>query len=296
MREVAINTDIQGEFFTAEDMHAELAKLKEAGFTHIHWCNDWNGDYLYAEAEMEQIRDWICEFGFGVKALHATKGSNQRDCTRITASYRKDYTSANEYSRRAGVDLIKNRVDLAEKIGVTELVLHMYLPFNSFIEEPQTKDIFYRQVFLSLDELLPYCMEKNVRICIENLYEAPAALQEEQFEKLFARYPKEFLGMCLDFGHAHMVWKDGGLTLLEKFGDRIFAVHMHDNDSKGDSHAIPYDGTICWEKVLPALKKSAYELPLLLELSDPGEGESFLKRSREMGEKITKLLEEMEEI
>lgn len=56
--------------------------------------------------------------------------------------YRKDYTSTIEYNRVAGVELIKNRVELAHILGTTEIVLHMYLPYLDFEEKPETKEIF----------------------------------------------------------------------------------------------------------------------------------------------------------
>ena len=43
--------------------------------------------------------------------------------------YRKDYTSDLEPNRIAGVELIKNRVELTHVLGGNEIVLHMYLPY-----------------------------------------------------------------------------------------------------------------------------------------------------------------------
>lgn len=44
-----------------EEIKNKLREIAEAGFTHIHWCFDWDGDYLYARSEMEQIRSWMDE-------------------------------------------------------------------------------------------------------------------------------------------------------------------------------------------------------------------------------------------
>ena len=35
-----------------EDRETCLREIAEAGFSHIHWCFEWTGDYIYSKAEM----------------------------------------------------------------------------------------------------------------------------------------------------------------------------------------------------------------------------------------------------
>lgn len=287
--DLAMTTDFRGEFSKIEDIESCLREIAEAGFSHIHWCFEWTGDYYYSKAEMYQIREWMEKYGLKAKSLHASNGSNFGWCD---GHYRKDYTSDTEFNRIAGRELIENRVELAQIIGATEIVLHMYLPFLDFQNEPETKEVFYRQAFRSLDELEPFCKERNVRICIENLFEAPGELQLEQFDLLFARYPKEFLGFCLDTGHANLVWGDSFIEVLtERYKDRLFSIHMHDNKGWGDepgcgdAHRLPGEGNIDWKRLMGVLRTSAYELPWTLEVKKPAEEDTaaYLKRAKETG-------------
>ena len=287
--DLAMTTDFRGEFSKIEDIESCLREIAEAGISHVHWCFEWTGDYIYSKAEMYQIREWMEKYGLKAKSLHASNGSNFGWCD---GHYRKDYTSDTEFNRIAGRELIENRVELAQIIGATEIVLHMYLPFLDFQNEPETKEVFYRQAFRSLDELEPFCKERNVRICIENLFEAPGELQLEQFDLLFARYPKEFLGFCLDTGHANLVWGDSFIEVLtERYKDRLFSIHMHDNKGWGDepgcgdAHRLPGEGTIDWKRLMGVLRTSAYELPWTLEVKKPAEEDTaaYLKRAKETG-------------
>ena len=59
--ELGISTDFANEPWELEEIKNKLREIAEAGFTHIHWCFDWDGDYLYARSEMEQIRSWMDE-------------------------------------------------------------------------------------------------------------------------------------------------------------------------------------------------------------------------------------------
>ncbi len=281
--ELALNTDFAGEGTQLEQIRGTLEGIARAGFTHIHWCHEWDGEYMYSAYEMRQIREWMDEYGLRSKALHATKGG-ARDVNVRERHYRKDYTSNWEYNRKAGVELIQNRVDLAAALGAGEIVLHLYVPYLTIRQKPEAKEDFYTCVFQSLDELMPYCLEKKVRICIENLFDMPGEYMLEAWDRLFDRYRREFLGLCYDTGHANMVWREQAPEILERYGDRLYAVHIHDNNGAMDSHWIPGEGSICWEKVMGVIARSAYEGPLLLELScHDRDAERYLKRAYEAG-------------
>ncbi|MDO4291638.1 MAG: sugar phosphate isomerase/epimerase family protein [Eubacteriales bacterium] len=290
--ELGINTDFQGEFDQNEQMEEKLAQIAAAGFTHIHWCWEWDGDYQYARAEMEQIRGWMDRYGLKAKSLHASKGSRRAVKTYGEVHYRKDYTSDSEPNRIAGVELIKNRVELSHVLGGSEIVLHMYLPYQSFEQDPETKERFYAQTFKSLDELQPFCREQKVRICIENLFEAPAELQIEQFDRLFERYPADFLGLCLDTGHANLVGgNEFAQKLASRYSDRLYSLHLNDNrgwgkePGCGDAHQLPGECALDWAPLMSILKKSAYEQPFVMEVMKPGpeDTEHYLKRAYEAG-------------
>lgn len=72
------------------------------------------------------------------------------------------------------------------------------------------------------------------------------------------------VGICFDSGHYHVHFDDD--LDFSKFKNRIFAVHLHDNDKSGDLHLIPFDGTLNWESVVKNLKDSNYNGPITMEL------------------------------
>lgn len=287
--ELAIATDYSGESSRTEDLEHILKMVSQAGFTHIHWCHEWDGDYTYSTYEMQQIREWMDKYNLKAKSLHATIGTD-RDVFTLCGNYRRDFTADCEYNRKAGVELIKNRVDLASVMGTSEIVLHLYVPYKTLEKEPERKAKFYENVKKSMDELQPYCLEKGVRICMENLFDMPMEYMEEQWDWFLANYPKEFLGFCLDSGHANMLWDADMIRIIRKYGERIYSVHLHDNPGNADSHDIPGMGNINWEETMAALAASAYELPLTMELSCHMDSEeAFLKEAYKKGAWITEL-------
>ncbi len=306
MTEIGFASDFGGQGTRLCDVKTTLEKIAKAGFTHVHWCHEWDGDYYYSRAEMELIKSWFDEYALKAKSLHASKGSRIRTAIRKDTESRKDFTSANEYSRRAGVELIKNRLDLAQVLGATEIVLHMYVPYMTFQEEPESEEIFYRQAFQSLDELEPYARERRIRICLETMLEAPAELQYEEFDRLFERYDKDYLGICWDTGHTHIILNERQAEFGRRYQDRIFSVHLNDNlggpridlrdheDMAGscDLHWIPGEGTVDWEETAEVLAASSYDLPIVMELNGYDNQDEFLRRSYEAGIRLTEMITE----
>lgn len=302
MVELGFATDFIGQSTKTDEIRETLRQIKEAGFTHIHWCHEWDGEYMYSVYEMQQIKEWFVELGLKAKSLHASKGSRLKTAIRKEFNNRKDYTSFDEYNRLAGVELIQNRLDLAYLLGAKEIVLHMYVPYMTFREEPGTEERFYQQAFKSFDELKPYAQERGIRICLECMPEAPAAEQYKQFDRMFERYDRDYMGICLDTGHAHIILNEHTADFARRYQDRIFSVHINDNlggprvsiDGREemtwccDLHWIPGEGNIDWNEIADVLAASSYELPLVMELTGYDKDvREYLTRSHAAGVRLT---------
>lgn len=300
----SINTDYLNDKHDWFEIERQIRNIAEAGFTHVQWIHDWYGEYLYSPSEMLQARDVLREYNLTAHTLHGSEGGErgfydqgrwipmpQIRCTTI----RKDYTSTNRYLRLAGVDLIKNRIDLCSRIGADTLVLHMQLPYGMFRENPRDKADYYAAVYRSFDELEEYAKASGVRIAQENLFFTPNEEEDEKFDRLFNRYPDDYMGLCYDSGHATLSCLDNYYYYLEKYKDRLFAVHLQDTDSidaallerirsvldrartEGvgavppewmgsmdsllglDSHRTPFTGVVDWDRVA----RGVAEAPLL---------------------------------
>ncbi len=307
---VAYATDFAGECLSAEGLYDTLRRIAKAGFSHIHWCHEWNGDYTYSIYEMRQIKSWMEELGLKCKGLHATEGCRRTEGSpnpyhyRYRYQNRRDYTSENEYNRRAGAELIRNRMEMAYVLETDAIVLHMLLPYKSFEQDSSFKERYYQQVYKSLDELETYSRETGVRICVENMDGTPNIHQIDQFDRLFSRYKPEFLGFCFDTGHG-MITGDDSLELVRRYQQRLYMMHVNDNhgakselsfevleEMNGcDEHLNPFRGKVNWEEYAKLVAGSPYELPIVMEVSKrDADEEEFLRESMETGRKITDMI------
>jgi sugar phosphate isomerase/epimerase len=306
---LAISSDYNGESKNTGVIKKTLTGIAEAGFSHVHWCHEWSGDYSYSIYEMLQIKEWFRELGLKARGIHATDGVKRKGPAMYrypwTEQNTRSYASENEYNRLAGVELIKNRVDLACELETREVALHLQLPYKLFEEDPEFKAGYYARVCRSFDELEPYCKTRHIRICLENLMGTPWEHQYYAFELLFGRYDRDFLGLCFDTGHANVVCPDS-LEPARLYADRLFIAHLHDNHglrspacwedgvsmSACDEHLMPFEGTFNWEAFAGILGVSSHEAPYLLEIHmKAGDEAEYLSRAAKVGRDLAALVE-----
>ena len=212
-----------------------LRAIAAAGFSHLHWSHQWYTDFLYAAPEIAQIQHWLKTYNLQVLDIHASAGQEKR------------WDSSEEYRRLSGVELVRNRLELAAQLGANAIVLHAQ------------RDMPIDQQRRSLAELEPYAHLLGVRIALENLYEG----NQDNLAKLFGEFSPEFLGFCYDCGHGNML--ADGLDNLETWKDRLAVLHVHDNDGSQDQHKLPFTGTVDWDRFIQILDRSAYDGPINLE-------------------------------
>ena len=124
-------------------------------------------------------------------------------------------------------------------------------------------------------ELLPFAKEHNVRIATENMWNwdeeknqasFAACATPESFNTHLDAVNDEYLTACLDIGHAEMKGTNtSAVEMIRTLGNRLSALHIHDNDRWHDSHQIPFSMDIDFNEVVAALKEINYKGYFTLE-------------------------------
>lgn len=124
-------------------------------------------------------------------------------------------------------------------------------------------------------ELLPFAKDCGVKIATENMYNWDAENRKAIFaacgtvesfcDHLSAVNDDDFVA-CLDIGHAEMMGIEGNaVRMVRGLGQKLQALHIHDNDLRFDSHQIPFSMKIEYEPILLALKEIGYNGYFTLE-------------------------------
>lgn len=246
-----------------------LQRIAEAGFSHVHWCHQWNTDFLYSESEIARIKDWLNDFDLQLLDLHASHGQE------------KHWLAAEPYRREAGIELVRNRIAMTAALSGRVIILHASPEPDAETE----REAYWSRLMASLDALRDTARELGVRIAIENGH-------FDTIEKILSDYEPGFIGLCYDSGHGNI--RRNELNRLDALKDRLISVHLHDNDGTGDQHNLLFSGTIDWATLAGILAQSGYEGCASMELSMPSSGiedePTFLAKAFETGSRFSAMV------
>ena len=182
------------------------------------------------------------------------------------------------------------QVDLCRQLGLSIEFCHLgYSGINNLWTEGVDGDNLVTKYIRNLQE----CKDNNINLVIMHLcskYVAPppsligikrlkAIVQKAEeleikiafentklwgyLEYVFDNIKSENIGVCLDSGHLHCHFDNK--YSWDRFKNKIFALHLHDNDKSKDQHLLPFDGTIDWKDLCSKIKLANYTGPLTLE-------------------------------
>jgi sugar phosphate isomerase/epimerase len=105
--------------------------------------------------------------------------------------------------------------------------------------------------------------QAGVNVAIENIFDREKI---NCAAWLLTEISSSHFGLCFDAGHYNLFACD----FLARFGHRLMSLHLHDNDTSGDQHRLPFDGTADWPALMHAIAATGYAGPTTLEVdADP---------------------------
>lgn len=164
-------------------------------------------------------------------------------------------------------------IKLAKKYGFNSVVIHLY-------GEPS--EIGLKRI----KKVLKYCAKVNIPLAIENIR------NNTLLDYVFANIKSESLKFCYDIGHNNVFTPNE--DLLDKYGDKLYCLHLHDNMGEKDDHTLNKYGSIDWNKFANKLKELKFNGNLDYEiLMNYRKNETYndvLKQVFNQAKKLEKLL------
>lgn len=212
-------------------MEERFAHIKASGFDSIllWWGND--------EAESRKERVLLAKkYKLYIENVHAA--TNNLNAIWLNG----------DDGNRTIFELIKEIEDCS-LYSVKTIVLHLTKGSNP----PPVSKIGIERIerLITLAEKHSVCLAfENVRLPQHTRY-------------ILDKYHSPFVGLCYDSGHENYWSPD--INWLDLYSDRIFAIHLHDNNGDMDSHLIPFDGSIDWSEKAKAIAASSYNGTVTVE-------------------------------
>jgi L-ribulose-5-phosphate 3-epimerase len=210
-------------FFTEISMKDRLRLMKEAGFTSFMMSIDRNHEKF--TDKLENIVTYCKELGLEIGSAHAPY---------------KD-PDVNEFWKegKAGDEIEKiyfESLEFAKEHGIKTVVYHLHFENDYQLSKTGIE---------RLERMTAFAEKHNINIAVENLY------SYDEIDYIFSHIKSPNLGFCYDTGHENFLTPNSDIVF--KYGNRLKALHLNDNDGKTDQHATIFTGTVNWDKISTGL-------------------------------------------
>lgn len=256
-----------------------LAQIASYGFEAVElFATRSHVDYHDAKS-IEQLAGWLSETGLRLHSLHAPIMERYGTGDGMAFS-----TAWSDTARRqAAVREAETALRVLDRIPAGFVVLHLGTPSA----RAQAGDNSRAAAARSLDEIARLADARGARVAVEVI---PNDLSST--EALVRLIEKDFdgttVGLCMDFGHAHLL---GDVAdAIELAAEHLITTHVHDNRGRQDDHLVPYQGTIDWPAALVTMQKIGYDGTYMLELANTGDPASVLEEARRARQRIERAL------
>lgn len=247
-----------------------LMRVSEAGFRYVEmWPEPWRT----FEEDLNDLLDAINVYDVEVYSVHAPFSG-------------LDISDIDEGIRRMSLQKVLRALEVAVRLGCTHFVVHPSArKYGKKEDYEKAKSLLMK----SVEAIVKKAEDHGVTMSIENMLAPPdgfrVGTKVSELKEIIAALRGGEVGICLDTGHANY----NGLEVAEEAkeaGDLLTALHVNDNDGRGDQHMVPGEGTIDWPKFIEALKDVNYNGVFMLEIYGGDRAEEKLRKSYEAASKL----------
>ena len=256
-----------------------LAAIASNGFGAIElFATRSHFDYHDAAA-IDRLADWLQDTGLVLNSVHAPIAESLTDGK---WGHPLSNAAADAVRRQLAVRETENALEIARRIPFNTLVVHLGSPDH----HAEPGDNNRSAAFRSAEQICELSAALSVRVALEvipNPLSTPAGLVA-----LLEDLESPNAGICMDFGHAHMM---GDVAdAIETAAEHLMATHIHDNRRRADDHLVPFLGSINWDMALMTMQKIGYDGAYIMELANTGSPGAVLEEARRAVERFERTL------
>jgi sugar phosphate isomerase/epimerase len=258
-----------------------LAEIASHGFEAVElFATRSHFDYR-DDAAIDRLAGWLGESGLTLASVHAPITDVFGSGDRWNATY--SVAVADNVQRQAAVRETEAALKIASRIPFTTLVLHLGTPAAKNNPGDNQRAAAVR----SFEEICGLAGPMGVQVAVEvipNRISDPASL----VALLEGDGDSRHCGICLDFGHAHLM--GDVVDAIETTAEHLVTTHVHDNHGREDEHLVPGLGGIDWAAALIAMQKIGYSGVYMLEVANTGSPAAVLEEARRARQQFERAL------
>ena len=246
-QQLQISTET-GSFGKYYDNFETLKKLKEAGFNAYDFT-------MCGEPGKRDMFFYENDYIDRAKKLKKQAEEQGLICNQTHAPFPTVVVGNEEYNRKTYKDIVR-AIEISGALGARLCVVH---PCNYYTPE-QNAEIYRRFESVAKDNGVLIALENMWNWTEKENHALPAACSDgDNFLKHLELLDDKVFVACLDLGHAEMFGLNtSAIEMIKKLGNRIKALHIHDNDLHDDLHLAPFMSKMKFEPIFSELKGAGY--------------------------------------
>jgi sugar phosphate isomerase/epimerase len=257
-----------------------LVHIAAHGFEAVEvFCTRAHFDY-HDEQAIAHLAEWLADTRLELHSMHAPI-VDAISGGKWVGSYSN--ASGNEVRRKAAIAETQAVLHLAQRLPYSYLVVHLGMPAMEQVPAADNQPDAARR---SVEDIVELARAVNVKVALEvipNPLATPTSLVrliEDDLDGIDA-------GICLDYGHAHIMGDLG--EAVEAISGHLWTTHVHDNGGKRDDHLVPYAGSVDWDLAMMETQKIGYDGVMMFEVGNAsGDPVDVLKRCTKARERLEK--------
>lgn len=240
--------------------HVEAIKLiAEAGFEAIDYTMlSPTHPVFTAERDkiVRELKETADSYGIPFNQAHS-----------LNPSWRYGVDEAENLNRKR---CVLDSVEIAAELGAKNIIVHpIAMPEKTRAEQKEFNLDFYADV-------LERASSVGITVAVENMWGRHrdradmivpnvCSTAEEMCDYIDS-LDSPYVTACLDLGHAGLVGERAD-AMIRTLGERLGALHIHDNDFLEDLHTFPYFGKMNFPLIIEALREVGYAGDITFEPS-----------------------------
>jgi len=235
-------------------------------------------------AKIDNIESFLKESSMNLNSVHAPFGINPSNRTHLM-----DISSIDEEERADSLEEVKKGLDLLIRLGGEILVVHPSPPAHLRPIADDIRPAKLEQCKRSLKEIIEVCKRKKIKLAVENTTKTSLGNSSVEILEILEGLDPETIGVCLDTNHMNL--KEDLVEAVYRIGERLFTLHVSDNDGREEKHWFPFEGVIEWKPFIEALVNCQYDGVFMYEVIT-----NSMKNLGEVLQKVEKNFEKMKKM
>jgi len=225
----------------------KLKMISDVGFETI--CTWWGDDFDETDGDYRDHAELASKYGLYLEHSHIP----YYGCDKL-------WTDTLD-----GEEILKMHINSVKTAGVCSVPTLVMHPHERVMPQGTKYELFCD----NLQRILEQCDKSGVNIALENLSDDGLIRKVQDMVR-----DVPFAGLCFDSGHNNVA-TDGNFSLLDDYDNKVFALHIHDNNGLKDEHVMPFEGNVDWTGFMQSIDNTNFSGSLMLECCYPFDFDKF---------------------